>query len=219
MTVAVVRRPYAESQAAGDGVREAPAATADKFSRYLDLLAKWNRTYNLTAIRERAKMITHHLEDTLAVLPFLPARPHLRVLDVGTGGGIPGIPLAIARPDWTLVLLDANHKKIAFVTQAAIELDLPNVRAVAARVENFVADAPFDVVFSRAFSALGSFASLASPHVAADGLIAAMKGALAQEEIDALPAGFSIVATPALHVPGLDAVRHLVLMRAAAHVQ
>ena len=87
MTVAVVRRPYAESQTAGDGVREAPAATADKFSRYLDLLAKWNLTYNLTAIRERAKMITHHLEDALAVLPFLPARPHLRVLDVGTGGG------------------------------------------------------------------------------------------------------------------------------------
>jgi 16S rRNA (guanine527-N7)-methyltransferase len=219
MTVAVVRPAPAQSPAAGAGARDAPAATADKFSHYLDLLAKWNRTYNLTAIRERPKMITHHLEDALAVLPFLPARRHLRVLDVGTGGGIPGIPLAIARPDWTLVLLDANHKKIAFVTQAAIELDLPNVRAVAARVEDFVADAPFDVVISRAFSDLGSFAALAAPHVAADGLIAAMKGALAQEEIDALPAGFSIVATPALHVPGLDAARHLVLMRAVAQAE
>jgi len=219
MTVAMAQATPAAPHVIGGGPYDAPPGAADKFSRYLDLLAKWNRTYNLTAIRERPRMITHHLEDALAVLPFLPGRQHLRVLDVGTGGGIPGIPLAIARPDWTLVLLDANHKKITFVTQAAIELVLPNVRAVAARVEDFVPDAPFDVVISRAFSDLRSFAQLASRHVAPDGIIVAMKGVLAQDDIAALAPAFTVVAAPALRVPGLDANRHLVLMRATAHAQ
>jgi len=190
-----------------------PPGAADKLSRYLDLLAKWNRTYNLTAIRDRSQMVTHHLHDALAVLPSLPARRPLRVLDVGTGGGVPGIPLAIARPDAAFVLLDANHKKVAFVRQAAIELALSNVRVVAARVEDFVADAPFDVVISRAFSDLPSFAALAARHVARDGVLIAMKGALAHDEIAALPPHIVVVATPELDVPGLDAKRHLVVMR------
>jgi 16S rRNA (guanine527-N7)-methyltransferase len=158
-------------------------------------------------------MITHHVRDSLAVLPSLPDRQRLRILDVGTGGGVPGIPLAIARPDATFVLLDANHKKIAFVTQAAIELALPNVRAVASRVEDFVASAPFDVVISRAFADLRSFAEVASRHVAQDGMLVAMKGVLAHDEIAALPPHVAVIATPELHVPGLDAKRHLVLMR------
>ena len=217
MTVAMAHAAPGTSLAINESLRDVPPGAADKFSRYLDLLAKWNRTYNLTAIRERPRMVTHHLEDALAVLPFLPARQRLRVLDVGTGGGIPGIPLAIARPDWTVVLLDSNQKKITFVTQAAIELALPNVRAVAARVEDFVSDAPFDVVISRAFSDLRSFAERASPHVAPDGVIAAMKGTLPDDEIEALAPAFTVIAAPALHVPGLDANRHLVLMRAMAH--
>ena len=192
---------------------DGPLDTQDKFSRFLDLLTKWNRTYNLTAIRERPRMITHHLQDSLAVLPFLPRERTLRVLDIGTGGGLPGIPLAIARPEWSFVLLDANQKKITFVTQAAIELALPNVRAVATRVEDFVADAPFDVVISRAFSELGAFAELASPHVGPGGMIVAMKGTLARTELAALPPRFAIVGTPALHVPGLDAERHLVVLQ------
>jgi len=217
MTATAITRAPSTSFPIGERVHDVPPDAAGKFSRYLDLLLKWNRTYNLTAIRERPRMITHHVQDALAVLPFLPAKPRLRVLDVGTGGGIPGIPLAIARPDWRFVLLDANHKKVAFVTQAAIELGLSNVTAVVARVEDFVADAPFDVVISRAFSDLRSFARLALPHVASDGVIAAMKGVLARDEIDALPRDIEVVATPALHVPGLDAARHLVLMRAVAH--
>ena len=217
MTLAMANPPEAERCVTGYELRNAPPGAADTFARYLDLLTKWNRTYNLTAIRERPRMVTHHLQDALAVLPFLPSRKKLRLLDVGTGGGIPGIPLAIARPDWTVVLLDSNQKKITFVTQAAIELALPNVRAVAARVEDFVSDAPFDVVISRAFSDLRSFAERASPHVAPDGVIAAMKGTLPDDEIEALAPAFTVIAAPALHVPGLDANRHLVLMRAMAH--
>ena len=192
-----------------------PPDANGKLSAYLDLLAKWNRTYNLTAIRDRAQMITHHVHDALAVLPFLPAKPALRLLDVGSGGGIPGIPLAIARPDWSIVLLDANRKKVTFLTQAAIELPLRNVRAVAARVEDYVADAPFDVVISRAFSDLGAFAALASPHVARDGMLVAMKGARSADELDTLPRDFTVIATPSLDVPGLDAKRHLVIFRRA----
>ena len=213
MTVATSHAmPPASPGGKGDA-RDLPSGAADKLSRYLDLLAKWNRTYNLTAIRERSQMITHHVRDSLAVLPSLPDRQRLRILDVGTGGGVPGIPLAIARPDATFVLLDANHKKIAFVTQAAIELALPNVRAVASRVEEFVAEAPFDVVISRAFADLRTFAEAASRHVAPDGMLVAMKGVLTHDEIAALPPHVAVIATPELHVPGLDAKRHLVLMR------
>jgi len=191
------------------------AAARERLAAYLDLLAKWNRVYNLTAIRDRARMETHHVGDALAVLPFLPDVPNARVLDVGSGGGVPGIPLAIARPQWTFVLLDANRKKAAFLAQAAIELELANVRVVASRVEDFAPDEPFDVVISRAFSDLRTFATLASRHVAPGGMLVAMKGALPSNEIDALPKGVVATATPALDVPGLHAERHLVLMRVA----
>ena len=130
-----------------------------QLTAYLALLAKWNKTYNLTAIREPQRMITHHLLDALAVVPHLPARPGLRVLDVGSGGGVPGIPIAIARPDATVVLVDSNHKKATFLAQAAIELELANVEAQAVRVEDFAPHAPFDVVISRAFSDLAAFAA------------------------------------------------------------
>lgn len=189
-----------------------PAGACAKLSAYLDLLAKWNRIYNLTAVRERRQMESQHVNDALAVLPFLP-ETSARLLDVGSGCGVPGIPLAIARPQLRIVLLDANRKKIAFLTQAVIELDLANVRAVAARSEEYVPQAPFDVVISRAFSDLGTFVAVAARHAAADGVMIAMKGALPREEIAALPDEIVVRATPALTVPGLDAQRHLVLMR------
>ena len=200
--------PQRETQAA-----ELPAGARERLAAYLDLLAKWNRVYNLTAIRDRARMESHHVQDALAVLPFLPDASHARVLDVGSGGGVSGIPLAIARPQWTFVLLDASRKKAAFLAQAAIELALANVSAVASRVEDFAPDEPFDIVISRAFSDLRTFATLASRHVAPGGMLAAMKGALPRDEIDALPPGVVVTATPALAVPGLDAERHLVTMR------
>jgi 16S rRNA (guanine527-N7)-methyltransferase len=128
-----------------------PPGAASKLAQYLALLAKWNRTFNLTAIREPERMITHHVLDALAVLPRLPQQAALRVLDVGSGGGVPGIPLAIARPDWHVVMLDSNHKKGAFLAQAIIELGLPRASSGDRRVEDYAPEAPFDVVISRAF--------------------------------------------------------------------
>jgi 16S rRNA (guanine527-N7)-methyltransferase len=180
---------------------------------FLDLLAKWNKTYNLTAIREPERMITHHLLDALAVLPHLPARSGLRILDVGSGAGIPGIPLAIARPEWHVTLVDANHKKMAFGTQATIELALRNVLAQAARVEALTPETPFDIVISRAFADLATFAATSARHVGPGGLLVAMKGVHPDEELAELPPDIEVIATPALTVPGLEATRHLVFMR------
>jgi 16S rRNA (guanine527-N7)-methyltransferase len=191
------------------------AAQRDAIARYLELLAKWNDRYNLTAIREPSRMITHHALDALAVLPRLPQDPGLRVLDVGTGGGVPGILLAIARPDWQVTLLDASQKKGAFVTQAAIELGLANVIVAISRVEDFVAAQGYDIVISRAFASLADFADGALRHAAPQGRLYAMKGVMPDAEIAALPAEVGVVAAMPIDVPGLDARRSLVVMRRA----
>ena len=189
-----------------------PQDARGKLDAYLALLAKWNRTYNLTAIREPEQMITHHVLDALAVLPRLPGTERLRVLDVGSGGGVPGLPLAIARPQWTVVLLDSNHKKGAFLQQAAIELGLANVEVVTARVEDHESMAAFDAIISRAFSDLATFAQTSARHLAPGGRMYAMKGVYPDEEIAQLPPEIRMVAAPALAVPGLHAQRHLVVM-------
>ena len=191
-----------------------PAPAHEKLAAYLALLAKWNRTYNLTAIRGPERMVTHHALDSLAIVPHLPSREGLRVLDVGSGGGLPGIPIAIARPDARVALVDASGKKATFLAQAAIELPLPNVEAVAARVEDYAPAAPFDVVISRAFSDLATFAALARKHVAIGGALYAMKGVHPDEEIAGLPDDVEVAATHRLDVPGLDAARHLIVLRA-----
>lgn len=196
------------------GVSLAPAQGAQILA-YLDLLAKWNRTINLTAIRDPERMLTHHALDALAVLPHLPTRAGLSLLDVGSGGGIPGIPLAIMRPDWRVALVDASRKKTSFLTQAAIELGLVNVVVHAARVEELAPPAPYDIVISRAFAALAEFVNASAQHVARGGLLAAMKGQYPETELSALPAGCVVLAAPSLAVPGLDAARHLILMQRA----
>jgi 16S rRNA (guanine527-N7)-methyltransferase len=188
---------------------EAPA----RFTQFVEVLAKWNRTYNLTSIREPAQMITHHVLDSLAILPHLQLALSGRVLDVGTGGGMPGIPLAIARPDWRFVLLDSNHKKIAFVTQAVAELGLRNVEMIAERVERYQPSMLFDAIVSRAFSDLSTFIGATARLLARGGRLYAMKGVRPDEEIAALPASVDVIATPALSVPGLDAARHLIVMQ------
>lgn len=180
--------------------------------RYLDLLEKWNRVYNLTAIRERARMVTHHLLDSLSVLP------HLRgpnVLDVGSGAGLPGIPVAIARPALRVTLLEANQKKSAFLTQAVGELRLANVTVVTERVESWRTEVRFDTIVSRAFADLGEFVSASGRLLAPQGVIAAMKGVHPFEEIERLPQGVRVLEVVRLAVPGLDAERHLVLAAAA----
>jgi len=195
-----------------------PPGARDRLLRYLGLLAKWNRTYNLTAIREPERMVTHHVLDALAVLPHLPqesAHPGLRVLDVGSGCGVPAIPLAIARPAWQVVALDSSHKKGAFLQQAVIELALANVTVAIARVEDYAPPAPFDVVISRAFSDLATFVAAGVRHLAEGGRLVAMKGVYPDEEIAHLPAEFRVVAAPALTVPGLDARRHLIFVARA----
>ena len=192
-----------------------PVDARTKLEAYIALLAKWNVTYNLTAIREPERMVTHHVLDALAVLPHLPTRGSptaFRVLDVGSGGGVPAIPIAIARPRWQVVALDSNHKKGAFLQQAIAELPLPNAEAVIARVEEYVPSAPFDIVISRAFSDLATFVESSARHLAANGALVAMKGVFPDEEVAELPPTVRVVATPALHVPGLDAERHLIVM-------
>ena len=187
-----------------------PPAARSSLLAYLALVEKWNRVYNLTAIREPEKMLGHHVLDSLAVAPHLVGTT---LLDVGSGAGLPGIPLAIARPHLSVTLLEANHKKAAFLKQAAIELALSNVEVVAERVEAWQAPRQYDVVISRAFSDLAEFVTLAGRHCAADGMLAAMKGVYPFEELAQLPAGYEMAAAIPLAVPGLEAERHLVLVR------
>jgi 16S rRNA (guanine527-N7)-methyltransferase len=191
---------------------DADIATRAMLAQYIALLDKWNRTHNLTAIRDPEQMVTHHLLDSLAVLGHLPKQARLRVLDIGSGGGLPGIPLAIARRDWRVMLLDSNHKKAAFLRQAAIELKLLNVEVCAVRVQDYVADLLFDVVISRAFSDLATFATVARRLIAPGGRLVAMKGLFPHEELRELPPDILVTEVPAIRVPGLDVQRHLVIM-------
>jgi len=195
--------------ALGLALADAQVATLE---RYLDLLEKWNRVYNLTAIRERGRMVTHHLLDSLAVLPYVRGP---RVLDVGSGAGLPGIPIAIASSTLQVTLLESNHKKSAFLNQALAELHLGNVQVVTERVESWQPEARFDTIVSRAFAELGEFASLAGRLLAPQGVLAAMKGVHPFDEIERLPKAFRVQEVVRLRVPGLDAERHLVLMGAA----
>lgn len=187
-----------------------PAGAEERLAAYLALLAKWNRTYNLTAIRDAAAMVTHHLLDSLAVLPWLGATA--RLADVGSGAGLPGLVLAIARPELAVVSIEANQKKAAFQQQVKIELDLGNVEVRCARVEAVPPVPPFNAVISRAFADLADFVRLAGPLVGPGGRLLAMKGVLPAAEIAALPAGWRASATHALAVPGLDAQRHLIVV-------
>jgi len=184
--------------------------TQAKLLAYVELVDKWNRVYNLTAVRERGKMLAHHVFDSLAVAPHLSGAA---LLDVGSGAGLPGIPLALACPQMAVTLLEANHKKSAFLRQAAIELALSNVDIVNARVERWNAPRGYDVVISRAFSDLAEFVTLAGSLCTEQGTLAAMKGVHPYEEIAQLPAAYKVTGVIPLTVPGLDAERHLVLIQ------
>lgn len=191
-----------------------PPQTQQRLLDYVALVQKWNKVYNLTAVREADKMLTHHLLDSLAVVPHVMGAKTL--LDVGSGAGLPGIPLALALPDAQVTLLDSNQKKTAFLQQAVIELQLTNVTVVCERVENYETNQTFSVVISRAFADLPAFAALAGAHVAAGGTLLAMKGVAPLDEIAKLQMGFTLSSIKPLSVPGLEAERHLIFMNKAA---
>lgn len=177
---------------------------------FVDLLKKWNSTYNLTALRNDQDVISHHILDSLTLLPYV---EHARgLIDVGSGGGMPGIPVAIARPDLPVALLDANSKKTSFLQQAVIELGLTNVQVITARVEAMVGE-QFDVITSRAFAELNDFITITKQLMAKGGCWAAMKGVYPYEEIERLPDHVELVQVDKLTVPHLNAERHMVLVR------
>ena len=179
-----------------------------KLLDYLSLLHKWNGVFNLTAIRDPEQMVSHHLLDSLAVLPHLWPQ---RWLDVGCGGGLPGIVLAVMRPDWSFTLMDSNSKKTGFVQQAVIELGLRNVEVRCGRVEQWQAQQKFDGIISRAFAEVSDFVSLTGHLLADGGRWAAMKGA-PEQELAKLPEGIEVEKVITLHVPKLEAARSLVVL-------
>jgi len=188
-----------------------PASASEQLLQYLALLDKWNRIYNLTAIRDPLGMVSHHLLDSLAVLPHLPLPAAVRIADAGSGAGLPGIPLALAKPQWQLALIEANQKKAAFLRQATIELALRNVEVHEGRVEAWRPADRFALVISRAFTRLADFVATCRHLVAPRGVLAAMKGKDPQAELAELPADVQCKALIALDVPFLNAERHLVL--------
>lgn len=183
--------------------------TQQKLLGYLVLLAKWNKVHNLTAVRDPEEMVKLHLLDSLAVLP------HLRsgnLLDVGSGAGLPGIPIALARPELKVTVLDSSHKKATFLRQAKGELGLDNLDVVCARVEEYQPEQKFDQVISRAFSDIAEFVKLTAHLRSADGVWLAMKGVYPFDELAQLK-DLSVEVVP-LTVSGLDAQRHLVILKA-----
>ncbi|AYR26859.1 16S rRNA (guanine(527)-N(7))-methyltransferase RsmG [Herbaspirillum rubrisubalbicans] len=193
------------------------AAQLDQLMAYQALLAKWNKVYNLTALRDPAQMVTHHLLDSLAaVSAFAGAQ---RVLDVGAGGGLPGIVLAIwaaqAQPQMKITLVDTVQKKTAFLNQVKAQLQLGNVTVLHARVEQLPVEQQYDVITSRAFAELKDFITWSNHLLQPGGKYIALKGVLPQEEIDRLPAGWQVQHVQPLQVPGLDAERHLIFMERA----
>ena len=202
------------AQALGLTLSEAQIA---RLMAYQALLAKWNKVYNLTALRDPAQMVSHHLLDSLsAVSAFAGAQ---RVLDVGAGGGLPGIVLAIwaaeAEPQMKITLVDTVQKKTAFLNQVKAELQLGNVTVLHARVEQLPVEQQYDVITSRAFAELKDFVTWSNHLLQQGGKYIALKGVLPQEEIDRLPAGWKVQRVQPLQVPGLDAERHLIFIERA----
>ena len=213
-------RPRLEAGAATLGL-SLGGAQCDALLAYLALLLRWNRAYNLTAIREPEAMLTQHVLDSLAIVKpiddWLAARgadSALRLLDVGSGAGLPGVVLAIVRPAWQVVCVDAVAKKAGFVRQVAAELGLPKLRAEHARDETLRIPA-FDLITSRAFASLADFATLTRQHLAPGGVWLAMKGEPSADELEALPDGVRLRAVQPLQVPGLAARRCAVWLELA----
>lgn len=191
----------------------APADAARDLVRFLELIRKWNKVYNLTKILDAERMVVEHVLDSLSILPLL--QPS-NVIDVGTGAGFPGIPIAIVNPSLHVTLLDSSHKRCAFLRQAAIDIEVRNVDIVCARVEQFRPATPYDTAMSRAFAETADFARMAQGLVDDKGILVAMKGAYPADELERLPSNISVREVVRLQVPGLDAQRHAVIMTKAS---
>jgi len=196
-----------------------PEKAEQQFSQLLALLVKWNKAYNLTAVRDPNEMVVLHILDSLAPLPYVEGS---NIIDVGTGAGFPGLPMAIAKPDWQFTLLDSNSKKTRFVTQAVIELGLDNVQVRTGRAENSNINQQFNTVMCRATFSLEDFLSKTFEHCVNKGLFLALKGSYPKQEIDELSQAtkssnlvgkMKVENTESIQVPGLDAERHVVLVR------
>jgi 16S rRNA (guanine527-N7)-methyltransferase len=204
------RKPL--SQQLEHGIRalglELPSEAIPRLLDFLDLLVRWNKTYNLTAVRDPGEMVTRHLLDSLSVLPFVAGET---LADLGSGAGLPGIPLAIVRPELRVTLVDSNGKKARFLREAARTLPLSNTCVEQVRVEEL--EGTFDCITARAFASLGDMLAWGGHALAANGVWLALKGQLEADERAQVPAGFRVMAVHALNVPGLDAQRRLVEIR------
>jgi 16S rRNA (guanine527-N7)-methyltransferase len=189
---------------------ELSAAQQEQLLDYLALLNKWNSVYNLTSVRDPMQMMTLHLLDSLAAVPAFAGAQN--VLDVGAGGGLPGVVLAISKPDMKLSMIDTVHKKTAFLTQVKAELGLANVTVYTKKVQELEVKQPFDVITSRAFADLSDFVNWSGHLLAEGGRFIALKGTAPQDERERLPEPWKVERLQALKVPGLDAERHLVFI-------
>lgn len=212
--MSVVTAKHAEELAQGAlelGVEVSPKQQ-EQLLAYLELLIKWNKAYNLTAVRDPDEMVSRHLLDSLSVQPFVFDAGD-NWLDVGSGGGMPGIPLAILFPERRFTLLDSNGKKTRFLTQVKLELKLANLEVIHSRVEAFTPQQPFSGIVSRAFSSLEDFSSWTRHLGDGQSQWLAMKGVHPDDELQALPADFRLAATHVLKVPGCQGQRHLLILR------
>ena len=183
-----------------------PLEAVGRLAAYLALLERWNRAFNLTAVRDPESMVVRHVLDSLSILPWVEGP---RVLDVGSGAGLPGIPLAIVRPEFKFCLLDSNGKRTRFLTQVVVELRLNNVSVVRGRVEDYRPETLFNSIVSRAFATLADLVADAGRLCAPAGRLLAMKGVFPDDELACLPSAFRVVGVYPLQVPHLEAERHL----------
>ncbi len=192
------------TQALGVDATETAVAS---LAAYVELLERWNRVYNLSAVRNPQEMVIRHILDSLSILPWVIGS---KVLDVGSGAGLPGIPLAVMRPDWEFYLLDGNGKRTRFMQQSKVQLKLENIKVIRCRAEDYHPAHYFDSILSRAFASLSVMLSVAGRLCAPTGRLLAMKGELSEQELAELPAGYQLAGIYPLNVPSLDAQRHLV---------
>jgi 16S rRNA (guanine527-N7)-methyltransferase len=212
MSLVTARHAEELSQGALELGVELSAQQHEQLLAYLALLIKWNKAYNLTAVRDPNEMVSRHLLDSLSVVPFV-SEAGDNWLDVGSGGGMPGIPLAILFPERQFTLLDSNGKKTRFLTQVKLELKLANLQVIHSRVEAFTPAVPFSGICSRAFSSLEDFSNWTRHLGDGNTQWLAMKGVHPDDELQALPADFRLTATHVLKVPGCQGQRHLLILR------